>query len=449
MKRTKIFSVLIKFIAALMCGVMLLATFVGCSDKYKSREKETTADTSPVIECDGVEIPLFFYEFMLSRVKGNLARDGHKVTTPDFWYAEIEGDGRTVEEFYNSYVLDLCKNYLAAIILFEREELTLPESTFASIDEEVQYYIDYDGDGDEEAFNALIRKFGIDAEALRRCYIIEAKYDYLMSYLYGGGQLIGDVLREDYYREYYYSFKQILIRKYKYEFETDEEGNIIYFDSTGKPIYDTKNGVVDYNDDGSRVTDKYGQSIYYDLSSGKILYDVQNGKPAEKLDSRGNPIKTEYTEIELAERRELANEILDKIAKGDFGAFESKLNEIHGQEMIFEDSSESYFVSRIEEENYLEYPYIKLILAELEGMSVGDVAIVESNEGYHIIMKYDLEDEKYNDTQSSEWFSNLDSKIILDLFKKRTTDVFPNIKENTDNIAKARSITRVGINYDY
>lgn len=449
MKKNKKFSVLIKIISTALCGVMLLATFVGCSDKDKNPERETSADTSPILECEGVELPLFFYEFMMSRVKGNLARDGHKVTTPDFWYTEIEGDGRTVEEFYNSYVLDLCKNYLAALILFEKEGLTLPESTLASIEEEVQYYIDYDGDGDEEAFNASIKKLGIDAEALRRCYIIEAKYEYLMSYLYGGGQLIGDVLREDYYREYYLSFKQILIRKYKYEFETDDDGNIIYFDTTGKPIYDSKNGVVDYNDDGSRVTDKYGQSIYYDVSSGKILYDVENGKPAEKLDSKGNAIRIEYTEDELAERAALANEIVANIGKGSFEAFETKLDEIHGEEMIFEDSSEAYYVSRIEEENYLDYPYIKLILAELEDMEVGDVAIVESQEGYHIIMKYELEDEKYTDTQSSEWFANLDSKIILDLFKKRTSDVLPKIKENTDNLAKARSITRVGINYDY
>ena len=447
MKKSKKFSVLIKIISAALCGVMLLAAFTGCTDK--ETERETSADTSAVLECEGVEIPLFFYEFMMSRVKGNLARDGHKVTTPDFWYAEIEGDGRTVEEFYNSYVLDLCKNYLAALVLFEKEGLTLPESTLASIEEEVQYYIDYDGDGDEEMFNSSVRKLGIDAEALRRCYVIEAKYDYLMSYLYGGGNLIGDVLREEYYKEYYLSFKQILIRKYQYEFETDSEGNIIYFDSTGKPVYDKENGVVDYNDDGSHVTDKYGQSIYYDLASGKILYDVKNGKPAEKLDSKGNAIKIEYTEEELKDRAAIANEIFESIGKGEFDAFETKLDKVHGEEMIFEDSSEAYYVSRIEEENYLDYPYIKLILAELENMEVGDVAIVESQEGYHIIMKYDLEDEKYKETDSSQWFTNLDSKIILDLFKKRTNEVFPKIKENTDNLAKARSITRVGINYDY
>ena len=146
MKRSKFIRIAARFVAVLLCGIMLLAAFSGCSEN--EREKETASNTSPVLECDGMEIPLYFYEFMLSRVKGNLAREGHKVTDPDFWYAEIEGDGRTVEEFYNSYVLDLCKNYLASLILFEREKLTLPESTVASIDEEVEYYIDYDGEGD-------------------------------------------------------------------------------------------------------------------------------------------------------------------------------------------------------------------------------------------------------------------------------------------------------------
>lgn len=445
MKRSKFFNIALRLTAGLVCGVMLVSALAACS---KEEPRETSADTSPILECEGVELPLFFYEFMLSRVRGNLAREGHKVTDPDFWYQEIEGDGRTVEEYYNDYVLGLCKNYLAALIIFEREELSLPESTLAEIDEEVQYYIDYDGKGDEAAFSESIRRFGIDAEALRRCYVIEKKYDYLMNYLYGDGQLIGDVVREEYYDKYYLCFNQILILKYKPEFQKDSQGNVIYFDSNGKPLYDKKNGSVMYNADGSHITDSKGQSIYYD-ETGRILYDVENGKPSDLLDKDGNPVRVPYTDTDLAERLERAEELAASLEREDFESFEKKIAEVHSEEMIFVNASEKYYVSRLEEENYFDYPYMKLILAELEEMAVGEISMIESRDAYHVIMKYDLEDEVYKDSTNADWFTNLDSKIILDLFRGKMADVLPKITENSENLAKARSITRVGTNYDY
>ena len=445
MKRSKIKLAVIKTAAIILSLITVIALMAACTEQAR----ETVADTSPILECEGVELPLFFYEFMLSRVKGSLARNQNKVTDPDFWYAEIEGDGRTYEEYYNEYVLERCKNYLAALVIFDKEGLTLPASKLDAIDEEVQFYIDYDGKGDEDTFSASIRKLGVDAEALRRCYVIEAKYEYLMNYLYGDGELIGDTLKNEYYKKNYLCFKQILIRKFKYEFMYDEQGNLIYFDpDSGKPVYDEKNGSVKYDANGSRIKDSYGVTIYYD-ENGKIIYDTQRGKPSEKLDADGNAIRYDYTESELAERSEIAKSIAESIGSGDYSAFESKLSEVYAEEMIFENYTDGYYLSRLEEENYLRYGYINLILDELEKMEIGDVAMVESEQGYHVIMRYQLEEGKFTDGEYSQWFENLNEKIILDLFKGKIADVLPDIKVNTENLAKARSITRVGINYDY
>ncbi len=435
----------IKTAAIILSLITVLTLLAACGEQ----ERKTEANTSPILECDGVELPLFFYEFMLSRVKGDLARNQNKVTDPDFWYAEIEGDGRTYEEYYNEYILERCKNYLVALVIFHKEGLTLPKSKLASIDEEVQFYIDYDGKGDEDAFSASIKKLGVDAEALRRCYIIEAKYEYLMSYLYGDGELIGDTLKDKYYKENYVRFKQILIRKFKYEFQYDEQGNLMYFDpDSGKPVYDEKNGSVKYDEKGSRIKDSYGVPIYYD-ENGKIIYDTQRGMPSEKLDADGNAIRYDYTEAELAERTATAESIAASIKAGDYAAFESKLTEVNAEEMIFESYTDGYYLSRLEEENYIRYGYINLILDELENMEIGDVAVVESEEGYHVIMRYELEEGKFSDGEYSQWFENLDEKIILDLFRGEIAEVLPNIKVNSENLATARSITRVGINYDY
>lgn len=434
-----------RFVAIALVLCTAISLFSACSEP----ERETSADTSPIFECDGIELPLFFYEFMMSRVKGSLARNQYKVTTPNFWYTVIEGDGRTYEEFYNDYVLERCKYYLAALVIFEQEGLTLPQSKLQEIDEEIQFYIEYDGEGSEDDFNASIRKLGVDAEALRRCYIIEAKYEYLMTYLYGDGELIGDVVKDDYYENNYIRFKQILFRKYKYEYEYDEQGNLMYFDpSTGKPIYDTENGGVKYDENGSRLKDSYGVTIYFD-ETGKILYDTNNGRPSEKLDENGDAIKIYYGDSQLYSRLNEANEIAASITREDYAAFEAKLAEVNGEEMIFETYTDGYYLSRLEEENYIEYEYIKVILAGLEDMDEGEVAVIESEHGYHVVMRYELDDAKYNDSEYSYWFGDLNEKIILDLFRQKIDEVLPEIAVNEENIARARSITRVGINYDY
>ena len=445
MKRFNFKWTAVRFVAIALVLCTAISLFSACSEP----ERETSADTSPIFECDGIELPLFFYEFMMSRVKGSLARNQYKVTTPNFWYTVIEGDGRTYEEFYNDYVLERCKYYLAALVIFEQEGLTLPQSKLQEIDEEIQFYIEYDGDGSEDDFNASIKKLGVDAEALRRCYIIEAKYEYLMTYLYGDGELIGDVVKDDYYENNYIRFKQILFRKYKYEYEYDEQGNLMYFDpSTGKPIYDTENGGVKYDENGSRLKDSYGVTIYFD-ETGKILYDTNNGRPAEKLDENGDAIKIYYGDSQLYSRLNEANEIAASITKEDYAAFEAKLAEVNEEEMIFETYTDGYYLSRLEEENYVEYEYIKVILAELEKMVDGEVAVIESEHGYHVVMRYELDDAKYNDSEYSYWFGDLNEKIILDLFRQKIDEVLPEIAVNEENIARARSITRVGINYDY
>ena len=445
MKRFNFKWAAVRFAAIVLVLCSVVSLFSACSEP----ERETEADTSPIFECDGIELPLFFYEFMMSRVKGSLSRNQHKVTDPDFWGTVIEGDGRTYEEFYNEYVLERCKYYLAALVIFEQEGLTLPESKLREIEDEVQFYIEYDGKGSEDDFSASIKKLGVDAEALRRCYIIEAKYEYLMTYLYGDGELIGDVVKDGYYKENYIRFKQILFRKYKYEYQYDEQGNLMYFDpSTGKPVYDTENGGVKYDENGSRLKDSYGVTIYFD-ATGKILYDTQKGRPSEKLDEDGNAIKIYYSDAELSNRLAEANEIAASVKKDDYATFEAKLAEINEDEMIFESFTDGYYLSRLEEENYLEYEYIKVILAGLEEMVDGEVAVIEREHGSHVVMRYELDDAKYNDSDYSYWFGDLNNKIILDLFTQKIDEVLPEIIVNEENIAKARSITRVGINYDY
>ena len=429
-------------IAALLLSLLTIFSLVSCAE-------ETKSDTTPIFECGEETLPLYFYEFMLSRAKGTLARNKYPVDDPDFWATVIEGDGRTYEEFYNDFVYDSCKNYFAAALIFDAEGLTLSKSALAEIDEEVDYYIDYDGDGSRDKFNALIGKFGIDAEALRQCYIIEAKYNYVVSYLYGGGELIGDTVKEEFYDANYHRFKQILLRNYYYEYQYDEQGNLIYFDDdTGKPVYDQKNGSVKYDSKGYRIKDEFGVDIYYD-KDGKIIYDTVKGKPSPVPDEDGNGVKHYYTEEQMAERKARAEAICESLAECGTEEFESEIARINAEEMIFEIYTDGYYLSRTESDNYIGYDYIVEILALLENMQVGDVRFLETESGCHVIMKYKLDDGRYNDGEYAAWFEDFNSNIISMLFGDKLEKMAAEITEKSENLLGARSITEIGVNFDY
>ena len=302
-KSTKI---TLKITCAILCLVMLCTALSACANWVKS----------PVLEYEGQGISLEMYEFLLSRMKGTLARNKYDVTPlSEFWGEKHPGSEKTNEEYYNQTILDNCKNYLAALILFDEEGLRLTSSDIAAMEEEIAFYIDYDCKGDEKKFDAILSKYGTDTEGLRRIYEIEAKYKTVLTALYGAnGSQIADSVKEEYYKQNYYRFKQILVSNFYYEYHKDEAGDTIYFNSeNGKPIYDEK-GEFHYDDKGNRITDKFGVAIRYD-ENGKILYDTEKGYPAPTTDDKGAAIQHKYSEEEMNARKEKMQEIIEA-AKG-------------------------------------------------------------------------------------------------------------------------------------
>ena len=438
---------LLRITAVVLSIASLSFAMISCK-----KEVEAVEVISPILECGEQKIPLSFYEFMLSRTKGELARNKVDVKSESFWAKEYGESGKTNEQYYNEYVFEQCKKYLAAAVIFDREGLTLTDAELAAIDEEIEYYIDlsYIGDGSIDKFNKIIEPYGVDAAALKQCYIIEAKYDKLISTLYGDGSLIGDVVKEEFYMENYYRFKQVLFPKFYYEYEKDDQGDLIYFDpSKGVPIYDVKNGKPDFDDNGEYVVDSYGVEIYYD-GDGNILYDKVNGIPAVVTDKTGEGIKHFYSEAELQDKKNEAQSLLGSITEGNFSAFNSAAASntlILGAENPYPDG---YYLSDFESVGYVgDSAYLSDMLSALKEMKVGEIRLIESENGYHVIMKYELDSGKVSDDAYEAWFSNLDRAIINKLFGDRLSSVLPEIKIVDENLKKARSIKSIGINFDY
>ncbi len=425
--------------AALIALLMLCAAISGCTDKKPE---------DSVIEYESYGISREFYELMLSRWKGDLAREGHDVEpASDFWSIKLkdeQGKEISMEQTYNKAVLDICKNYLAAVVLFDREGLKLSDGTIAEIDDEIAFFIDYHGQGSRDKLDAILSKYGTDTDGLREIYIIEAKYRAVINYYYGGG--ISDTVSQEYYEQNYYRFKQIFVSNFYYKYQTDGQGNVIYFDpETSKPIYDTENGRVIYDEGWSRK-DEFGQEIYFD-EQGKILYNTEKGLPTPELDDKGEAVRYEYTDSEMAERIEKMQELQGELKAGNFAAFEAEMPAWALYEGTDDYYPDGYYLSRIESKKYPEY--LMSILMKLENMEVGEIRTVESDDGYHIIMKYELDDGKFKNAEYAEWFDAFSESLRNKLFLDKCKSFYADIKTVAENISKARSIKQVGVNYNY
>ena len=419
----------------------------------------TLSRRSPVImKCEKQKIRVDLYEFMLSRMKGELYKAKYDVESAAFWSEIQEGTNKTREQYYNDSILENCKIYLASLAIFDElvkkgDIADLPADYYAQIEEDIQLYIDlsYVGDGSEEKFNEILSKYGVDIDALREIYIAEAKAQYVQEYIYGGEDAtkIGDSVKEEYYEQNYFRFKHILIGNFYYEYLLDDFGDRIYFDGeTGGPLYDYENGEKrDDDGDGTYNRDEYDVTIAYDKKTGKYLYDTENGI-TRFVTENGSAKKFYYTDAEMAQRREMADQLC-AIKKGDFKAFEAKgadetVNTDYSK--TFESSSGVY-MSDVEKSAYS--GYMNEMLQKVKVMEVGEIAVIEGDDGYHVIMKYGLDKGAYSEDSNSEWFRYFNSSLVTKMYLEKCRAMFGGIKIDEENLKKARSIKDIGINTDY
>ena len=365
----------------------------------------------------------------------------------------------TYEQYYHQAVLDDCKTYLAALVIFDQlvedgEISGLPQEYYNEIDEQIQLYIDlgYVGDGSEDKLDELLCEYGVDTDTLRDIYIAEAKMQYVREYIYGGADAakISDSVKDEHYNENYYRFKHILVGNFYYEYVRDEFGNVIYYESEdGHALYDEINGVKrDDDGDGMYNKDKDGVTIAYNKDTGEYLYDTKNGVTRFVTDSEGKIKVFSYTKEQMASRLQMANDICG-IEKGDFAAFEEKgadssVNTDYSK--TFE-TSNGIYMSQLESSTYNEY--MIEMLDELEDMEIGDISMIEADDGYHIIMRYELDEGAYAESGNQKWFKSFNLSLINKLFSAKCEGLFDSIEIDYDNLREARSIKEIGTNTDY
>ncbi len=438
-RKALIITTSIILVVALIC--IVIATVMGLGGNKVN---------DPVLEYKGTKLPLAFYNLMLSKTKGNLSRAGYDVTSIKFWDSESPVSGMTNAEYYTERTMQTCKLYLLSLYIFEKEGYELPKSYYDSVDQEIADLIDigYIGGGSEERLNQILAIYGVDIESYREALIIKGKAEYVQTQIFGSnGSKIGDELKEEYYEKYYHRFKQIFVANFYYTYETDEYGYEVYFTpDLSKPLYDMENGVLGFDDEGDYLRDKYNQKIYFEADDqgkpilDKPLYDKENGE-------RNPTEKCYYTDAQMQERYAMAQNIAGSISPENYAAFEAEMEKFNDAADSAEQNPDGYYLSDIASYGY--YGYMGNILSALKDMDEGDCDIVKSDEGYHIVMKYELDDSAYSDSDKSVWFDNFTATIMTDVFKERYSDILENIVINEENLAKAESIKIAGINFDY
>ena len=435
-------TVIRRLLSVILCLALLAGavSLTACSGK------------SPVLlELDGIEITANQYQFFLSRVKGSLYYTGYNVESEKFWNMIIDDKNNTYDDYFRNAVLEDARRYIAALTIFEEKGLVLPQSYLDQIDEDMEEYLR--DAGSKSTLNSLLAAYGVNADILREIYVMEAKYDYLQQVIYGkDGELLAAETRMAYLNEHAVCFKQVLIRSFDYVYEKDTNGDEIYYlpsENNAKVnniAYDKELGNTRLDEFGKTIVDKNGENVYF-LADGKIAYDKENGVRAMTYDQKGNLQTVSYSAEVLAEHKATAEEIMASVAKGDYAAFESLLEEYQiDEEDAFIADGTHCFLYTTGDNNY---DYLNDIADALATAEDGELKIINSEYGYNVVMKYPIPSDAITNPDYEDWFTDLTDRIIAKQFHTMCKPYMEKVKVDADVFATLPSMKEIATNTSY
>jgi hypothetical protein len=348
-------------------------------------------------------------------------------------------------------VLDNVKTYLAALYLFDQRGLKLPDSYMDEIDAELKRIVKEEYGGSKSEFNALLASYGVNYKMLREAYIIEAKIAYLRDDLFGAdGSKISSTLVEDYYNTNYRRFKQIFYATYDFSYETDANGDDIYYTESGKIAYDTTK-TPKKNDAGEVVKDKNGDTVYV-LEDGKtIAYDMNIGKRKNVTDANGNNVTDDMSPDEIRTVLDKVTLVMEQTVKGDTTLFDALVSDekVANEDLGMNEYQNGYYMTKS-----TDY-YSPEVVEALFDMEIGEVRKLQSEYGYHIIMRYENESGGYMLDDNSDFFVSTTgsgylfmSDLMNDLFTKYLAQYKLNVQVDTGSL-EGVDMKSVGANFHY
>ncbi len=424
--------------------------------------------TRPAVSLGNNSISVGMYSLMASILKGSLAYGNSSVNGAAYWETVADKEsGKTNEQVYGELLLESAKNNLYKLAMFDEKGLTLPDSVMTEIDEELAFWVDYDGEGSMNNFNDILSQYGANYDILRDYMIMSAKLEYLVTYMYGDGSKIGDGVKQEYLEESYLRVKQIFFPYYEYLYESDKYGDDIYYTSDGKIAYDPENKdaiTADADGDGNTDRDKNGDVIWYiDDKDGNphICYDTALGTRKNRYDENGNPITSEYNKAEKGEIWSRADDVLKSTENGNFNGFEALMliyDESYGTPVGADKTEDSVYLNKdITYTAIYGDKTVDDLKAAADKLAVGEIARVETEHGVHLIMRYELEDKAWDLEANEGYFeddtgiTDFDQLLINYLFTaeiEKYKEKLGEVTVDTEAIAGV-SLKNIGTNYDF
>ena len=426
--------------------ILCLALLMGAVAMTACSKRGTT-----LLELNGYTISTNQYQLLLSRVKASLYYAGYSVDSSTFWDMVIDSEGNTYDQYFRNAALNDAKRYLAAAVIFDEEGLVLPQSYKDAIDEDIDEYIR--DAGSKSALNNALSAYGVNVDMLRDLYELEAKYAYLQAHLYGAeGEKIAANVRYDYLTEHAVCFKQVLIRAFDYVYETDNNGDEIYYKvgennaKINNIAYDTVNGFTRVDEFDKTILDKNGDAIYY-LPNGSIAYDKVNGVRSVVYDANGVAKTVKYSAEELAEHKAAGEEIMASVTKGDYAAFEALLAEyeVSGDDAFVTDSTYCFLYTTGDND----YDYLNDIADVLAESEEGVVRMVSSEYGYNVVMKYPIPQDAVTNAAYEDWFGDLSTRVVAKLFHNKCEPYMERVAVSTEEFASLPSMKQISTNFSY
>ena len=438
----------VKIIVLVLAVFLMMSAFASCSSEGEA--VMTIADKGMSVNT---------YQLLLSRMKGTLYSYGYDVTSEKFWRTIISTDGTNYDDYFTASVQEQASRYIIADYLFDRNGLILTDDRIEMVDKLMDAYVKQAGSKSE--LNSKLAKFGANYDILRDLLILETKIDMLKDHLYGDkGEKLEESVKEGYFHENYVAFSQIFLATYSYINQLDKDNKQVYYtDEKYTAIaYDKVNGVSKNNVYGEVIVDEFGNQVYY-TSDGKIAYDTEKGVVGYeverdddnkiKRDEQGNVIKKikKMTAAEIEEVAKKASAYLEA-CDGDIDLFIEHA-EIYGEgegdgETMYLYSVADYYGSIDSSLGYLDD-----ISEGIKKGDLGDCFVVQSEYGFHIVCKYEMEKGAYNDEKHNDTFSDFYLNLIAGIFDEECKQYESAVVINVDAMAAAPTIADVEVNTLY
>ena len=445
-------KILLRAAALMLVIMMLVAPLSSCASGKKMLTLKVDGKT--------YSISVNLYELMLSAMKGTLAaygytNNGYTPSQNSFWDIMDTYDNQvmeTADSFYRKSVLENCKTYLVSLYLFDKYGLELSASAKKEIEDTMDELVKTDGDGSKTKLNSVLAEYGVNYKMLKEYYTIKAKFKAVQEHIYA---TTGHNMKNDFLNENYVHFYQIFLANYKYVYETDKNGDTIYYNTaTNQILYKVTEFTHKDSSTGKLETDSKGNVVYYtDNTREHISYDTENGQPSYKIDKNGESyVTTPMTEKELDALEERANDLLESLQGVTKDAFATNMNTESDdtQAAIYTDG---YYLQKgvdfsVSGEDYM---YLDTIVEKLSSSDTkdGDVIMISSPSGYHILYKCAPTDKAYDLEENKVWFSSFSTDFAGEIFDNNAEPYLAQIQLNQKVYAKAPSMKEVALNYFY